>query len=284
MKRYSTLMSVLLTLALPVAATCADTAKAPDKKADSSVEATKPETKAETSVEAIKKNVSRSGHGKMMAGSSAAAEGPSLNPSGKVVETMDSGGYTYANLEKDGKTTWVAFPNLETRVGDNLAFQNCVAMVNFPSRTLNRTFPSILFCGQPTVTSNGSSVMSATKSPGSAGTATAGSKKVSVHKASGPNAYTVAEIFAKRSPLDGKQVVVRGQVTKVSSEIMGMNWLHIQDGTGSPKKKSHDLVVTTKDKAAVGDVVTVSGKVAKDKDFGSGYSYSVMIENATIKK
>jgi len=268
MKRYSTIMSVLLTLALPVAGSCADAPKAPDK-ADAA------------SVESIKDSMSKTGHS-MMGGSAPAAGAADLSPSGKVVETMDGGGYTYANLERDGKKTWVAFSTLETRVGDKLAFKDCMEMPNFQSKALNRTFDSILFCGQPVLKpTTAAKQVSGKKSPGSGSAAAAG--KIQVEKATGANAYTVAEVFAKRGALDGKQVVVRGQVVKVSTGIMNKNWLHLQDGSGSEKSKNHDLVVTTKDLAEVGDVVTVSGTLAKDKDFGGGYKYSAIIEKGSVK-
>jgi len=266
MKRYSTIMSVLLTLALPVAGSCADTPKAPDK--------------AEASVETIKDSMSKSGHSALTA--SAPATGAALSPSGKVVETMDGGGYTYANLEKDGKKTWVAYSTLATRVGDKLAFKDCMEMPNFQSKALNRTFDSILFCGQPILRPNAAPKKVAGKSPGSGSAAVAG--KINVDKASGANAYTVAEVFAKRGNLNGKQVVVKGQVVKVSTGIMDRNWIHLQDGSGSEKQKNHDLVVTTKESAEVGDVVTVSGTLAKDKDFGGGYRYTAIIEKGSLKK
>ena len=63
---------------------------------------------------------------------------------------------------------------------------------------------------------------------------------------------------------------------------MGKNWLHIQDGTGDPMKNSHDLVVTTTDQLSGPKIITVEGTVAADKDFGAGYKYQVLIENATI--
>ena len=272
MKRYSTIMSVLLTLALPVAGSCADAPKAPEK--------------ADSSVGAVKDAMSKS-KPPMMGGSSAETGAADPNPSGKVIETMNSGGYTYANLEKDGKKTWVAFSTLETRLGDTLSFRGCTEMPNFQSKTLNRNFDSILFCGQPQIKSAAAvkqaAELAGKKSPGSAGaTATAG--KIQVEKASGANAYTVAEIFAKRGALDGKQVAVRGQVVKVSSNIMYRNWIHLQDGSGLEKKKNHDLVVTSKDLPEVGDVVTVSGTLAKDKDFGGGYNYSAIIEMGSMKK
>ena len=67
--------------------------------------------------------------------------------SGKVVETMDSGGYTYVCLEKKGKKTWVAVPQMKVKKGQNMSFQPGTEMVNFKSKTLNRTFDRIIFSG-----------------------------------------------------------------------------------------------------------------------------------------
>ncbi|BCS52944.1 OB-fold nucleic acid binding domain-containing protein [Geobacter sp. SVR] len=107
---------------------------------------------------------------------------------------------------------------------------------------------------------------------------------ISVPKASGPDASTVAGAFANSAKLDKKKVSIRGKVVKVSTGIMGKNWIHIQDGTGSQAKANNNIVCTSKELAAVGDVITVTGTLAKDKDFGAGYKYSAIIENATVKK
>jgi len=272
MKRYSTIMSVLLTLALPVAGNCAD--------------APKPTEKADSSVEKIKHDMSKSRMSQMMGGSAAAADGAQLNPSGKVVETMEGGGYTYANLEKGGKKTWVAFPTTETRVGETLSFSGCMQMQAFQSKALNRKFDEILFCSAPEIKPKTAKAnpMAGKKSPGSTGASSAASQKIKVEKASGANAYTVAEIFSKRAALSGKQVVVKGQVVKVASGIMNRNWIHLQDGSGTDKQKNHDLVVTSTQEPEVGSVITVSGTVAKDKDFGGGYKYDVIIEKGSVKK
>jgi len=268
MKRYSTIMSVLLTLALPVAGNCADAAKTADK--------------SDASIEAIKADVSKSKHSM---GTASASDGASVNPTGKVVETMDGGGYTYANLELNGKKTWVAFATHETHVGETLSFKGCLEMADFQSTALKRKFDTILFCDLPTKPKAASKTLAVTgkKSPGSGG-ASASAGRIKVAKAEGANAYTVAEIFAKRAGLDGKQVVVKGQVVKVASGIMDRTWIHLQDGSGSEKQKNHDLVVTSKDSPEIGDVVTVSGTLTKDKDFGSGYKYNVIIEKGSVKK
>jgi len=112
---------------------------------------------------------------------------------------------------------------------------------------------------------------------------TIGASIIFVDKASGANARTVAEVFGKRAELKDKVVVVRGKVVKYSPEIMGKNWLHLRDGSGSDADGNNDLLVTTSASSSLGAVVTVKGTVRLDKNFGAGYAYPVMIEEATLQ-
>lgn len=107
---------------------------------------------------------------------------------------------------------------------------------------------------------------------------------VKVPKASGPDARTVAEIVAKRVELKDRTVLVRGKVVKFTPEVLGKNWIHLRDGSGSAADNTHDVLVTTKDQARIGDVVVAKGVVHTDRDFGSGYSYKVLVEDATLQK
>ena len=201
--------------------------------------------------------------------------------SGKVVKTMSSGGYTYALIEKGDKKTWVAVPQTKIVKGQTVTFLPGAEMSNFQSKTLNRTFDKIIFssgvAGGPS--SQGDSGGFASK-----GAVVVPAEKIKVDKASGPDAYTIEEIYKNMESLDKKKVSVKGKAVKVSTGIMNMTWIHLQDGTGDPKKGSHDLVVTTGESAAVGDIVTATGTIAKDKDFGSNYKYKVIMEKAGIKK
>ena len=113
--------------------------------------------------------------------------------------------------------------------------------------------------------------------------APATSEPIKVEKAKGADAYTVSEAYEKAGNLDKKAVVVRGKVVKVSKGIMGKNWVHLRDGSGDPGKGTNNLVVTTQDVPNIGDVVTAKGTLYKDKDFGSGYKYQVIVEEATVK-
>jgi hypothetical protein len=109
--------------------------------------------------------------------------------------------------------------------------------------------------------------------------AVASAEPIRVAKAEGGK--TIEEVYAQMADLAGKEVLVRGQVVKAKGNIMNRTWIHIQDGTGS--EGTNDLTVTTEAEApAVGGVILVRGVVAVAKDFGYGYTYAVIVENATL--
>jgi hypothetical protein len=91
---------------------------------------------------------------------------------------------------------------------------------------------------------------------------------------------TVAALYKEKTELAGQTVSISGKVVKVNNEIMGRNWLHVQDGTG--EGETGDLVVTSEQTAKVGDEVMITGLVTVNKDFGSGYAFTLMIEQAKI--
>ncbi|MEO8441982.1 MAG: hypothetical protein ABI547_05805 [Betaproteobacteria bacterium] len=156
-------------------------------------------------------------------------------------------------------------------------------MKNFESKTLKRSFPSIIL----------GDLAGAGKSPhggsmagphAAAAAAAPEVPDVKLPKASGANARTVAEVNTKSAELKDKPAVVRGKVVKYNASIMGKNWIHLRDGSGAAADGSNDLLVTTAEPAKVGDIVNAEGVVRTDKNFGSGYAYKVMIEDAKLKK
>ena len=217
---------------------------------------------------------------------SAADARPAEPLSGKVLKVMTGNGYTYVYLQKkDRKKVWVAFPKAQVKVGSSVDLVPGEEMRNFESKALNRKFDRIIFslgriAPQGVRTGN---LNAAVPSPGNRNSTTA-KEAISIARAEGPNAHTVAELYARRKALDGKTIVVRGKVVKVVPRIMKMNWLHLQDGSGSAGRKDHEIVVKTKALPAAGETITVSGTLLKDKDYGSGYRYDVIIDNAEIIK
>ncbi len=226
---------------------------------------------------------------------------------GTVKETMNASGYTYMLVNSNGNEAWVAIPETKVGLGDKVNYFEGMEMKEFTSKTLNRTFDSILFspglasemkaAAASTESNDNDSFASAVKaerskqapaaindtqaSAGSAG-AIVPLAEISVEKAAAANGYTVAELFSQAKELTGNKVQIKGKVVKVSPEIMGRNWVHLQDGSGDPMKNTHDLVVTTNETVDVDTTVTFEGIIIANKDFGAGYKYEAIVEEAVI--
>lgn len=199
---------------------------------------------------------------------------------GQVLEVLDVESYSYLRLKtKDGEI-WAAVMKAPIKKGADVTIENAMMMENFQSKALKKTFQKIIF---GTLGSNGPSVGAG--APAAHGpTSTADAGNVKVPKATGPNARTVAEILSKGPALKDKPVLVRGKVVKYSEGVLGKNWIHLQDGTGSAADKTNDVVITTNNQAKVGDIVVVKGLVHTDKDFGAGYFFKVLVEEATLQR
>lgn len=212
-----------------------------------------------------------------------AAPAASAPVKGRVVEVRDTDQYTYLRLSTRQGETWAAVPKSGVRKGAEVVIENPMVMKDFESKALKKTFGTIVFgslAGTGGVVTSPADMASA--HAGVAKTAPVGDVKVA--KAEGPDARTVAEVVTGKDRLKDKPVLVRGKVVKYTPQVMGRNWIHLQDGSGSAADHTHDVLVTTTDKAAIGDVVVARGVVHLDKDLGSGYSYKVLIEDATLQK
>jgi hypothetical protein len=207
----------------------------------------------------------------------AAPPAPATSLKGEVLETRDVDSYTYLRLKTGDGEIWAAVPTTAVKKGAVVTIGNTMTMENFESKTLKKKFDKIVF-GQIADPS------AKPASPHGAAPMAAAAPVVKVAKASGPDARTVAEVVNGKAGLKDKPVQVRGQVVKVNLGILGKNWLHLQDGSGSAADGSNDILVTTKDVAALGDVVTVKGTVHTDVNLGSGYRYAVVIDDAAVRK
>lgn len=204
--------------------------------------------------------------------------------SGKVVETMNAGGYTYVQVDTGSEKFWAAGPQTAVKVGDAVAVPAGMAMNNFESKSLNRKFDVVYFVPALMVGGAGAELPAAKAAAPQAEMPTSpGAPKVVApaemnFKGLAKADQSVADVYAQKAALSGKAVKVRGKVVKFSANIMGKNWLHIQDGSGQ------DLTVTSAASANVGDTVVISGKLAVGKDFGAGYKYEVLVEDAQVTK
>ncbi|MEK6777455.1 MAG: hypothetical protein AABY87_11370 [bacterium] len=205
---------------------------------------------------------------------------------GTVVDVINSGGYTYVQVDTGSGKIWAAANQFEVKAGDQVMVPQGLPMENFHSKTLNRTFDTIYFVSAITVAG---ADKTAVQTPEGHPDVSQGHTAPSSHAPSvvdfpglkkAEGGKTVAEIYAEKNSLSGKNVTVRGKVVKFTPAIMGKNWLHLQDGTGD--QGTLDMTITTDGTAKIGDTVLVSGVLAVNKDFGAGYQYDVIIEDAKL--
>ncbi|QOP45560.1 GW dipeptide domain-containing protein [Sulfurimonas paralvinellae] len=184
----------------------------------------------------------------------------------KVLKTMNSGGYTYIKVSDKGQSYWIVMTQRSLKPGDTIKYSEQGWMQNFHSKTLNRTFDKILFAADVTT-------QKSQKTP---------AKPNIMHSQyEEKGTQSIAKLFKERTQYAGTKVTVKGKVTKVSQQIMGRNWVHIQDG--SRYQGMDDLVFTTKTTPPkVGSIVYTKGVAVKDKDFGYGYFYPLIIEQANF--
>jgi hypothetical protein len=211
---------------------------------------------------------------------------------GKVLERLDAPPYSYLKISVGKEEMWAAVPKTDVEKGKEVTVVNAMPMNGFESKTLNRKFDVVFFgtLEGANPAADAKPAPSMDTSPGNMAAQHANVAKgpsdvgdVKVDKASGADARTVAEVYAQKSQLKDKPITIRGKVVKYNAGIMGKNWLHIRDGSGTADK-DNDLTITSQDVAKVGDVVVVKGAVRIDKDFGAGYAYPVIIEDAKISK
>jgi hypothetical protein len=209
---------------------------------------------------------------------------------GPVLEKLDAPPYSYLKVKTSQGETWAAVPQTPTAVGASVRVYNPMLMTDFESKSLKRTFKEVYF---GTLTPDGSDAQASGGAAGGAmGGAPAGMgtppvetvKVGKVEKATGPDAMTIAEAWAKKDALAGKTVTIRGVVVKYNPEVMKKNWLHLQDGSGDAAKGTNDITVTTLENTAKGQTVTIRGTVKTSKDFGAGYKYAIIVEDAKFVK
>lgn len=199
--------------------------------------------------------------------------------SGVIQEVIQTSNYTYCYLKDEKNENWIAVSKMNITVGETLYFNRGLEMIDFHSKELDRTFPSVFFVQKASTDPN--AIASSPQPMGQQPVKPSIEKKeYNVDKAL--DGITIAELFANKEKYSGKKVRVRGKITKFNTSIMSRNWAHIQDGTDFDG--NFDLTITTSDEVNIDAVVTFEGIIALDKDFTAGYFYPVIMEEAVIVK
>ncbi len=191
----------------------------------------------------------------------------------KAVEQVSS--YTYLMVKGKGPAYWVVITSSDIAVGESITYQGGNVMENFYSKDLDRTFEKVLFL-------DGLEGSQASATDAMLGTSQGSDVKTdrletSIEAEAGT--VSIAELYADPAAYEGKTIQVKGEVAKFNSNIMERNWVHLQDGTDFEGK--YDLTITSQERFEVGQVVTLEGILALNRDFGYGYNYAVLLEKAT---
>ncbi|PJB14136.1 MAG: hypothetical protein CO118_10210 [Flavobacteriales bacterium CG_4_9_14_3_um_filter_32_8] len=200
-----------------------------------------------------------------------------------VEEVIQTSQYTYLQV-KDGDTkNWLAVIKMQAAVGETYYHKEGLTMTNFKSKELNRTFDKVLFLDRistsPGFSENNTDAQ--LEEPISTGSKILLEKK-EIKIAHQKGDITIESLFENKTKYTGKTIQLTGEVVKFSTGIMDKNWIHFQDGTNFAE--NFDLTVTTTHEVNLGDIITIKGRISLDKDFGYGYFYDVIMEDAEIIK
>jgi hypothetical protein len=175
------------------------------------------------------------------------------------------------------KEQWIAVNEMEANIGTTYYYQGGLKMTNFKSRELDRVFESVIFLDEIS--------LEPPSPPEEVSLSMAHSETIPVEKLdisveTAKDGISIADLVSKKASYEGKTVRIRGQVTKYNAAIMDKNWIHLQDGT--EHEGTFDLTITSDSEVETGKTLTFEGKIALDKDFGFGYFYEIIMEDARI--
>ena len=194
-------------------------------------------------------------------------------------EVIQVNNYTYVKVKDNEQEYWLAINKTDVKKGETYYWSQGMPMKNFPSKELGRTF-DLLYFVQDFSSQPGTAADDMPSSSWAGKPASPVEEQVSVEPAKG--GVTIKDLYDQPEKYKGKTVMVRGKVVKYNAAIMNRNWIHIQDGT---KSGDHfDLAITSSDQVRKGDVVLFKGVIDLNKDFGAGYFYDVIMEDATLLK
>ena len=202
-----------------------------------------------------------------------------------VEEILPTSKYTYLNVSEDGQMTWIAIPKMDVKKGGTYYYRGGLKKTNFKSVEYDRVFETLYLVsgisedpGMGGGSVSGSGGMTGGSPHGDGGEDVQLEQKTKIEPVSG--GITIAELLQNRAKYEGKTVRIKGRCVKLNNMIMSRNWIHLQDG--SMKDKAIDLTVTTTDNIALGSIVALEGVIALNKDFGAGYKYDIIMEEAKL--
>jgi hypothetical protein len=196
-----------------------------------------------------------------------------------VDEILNTEKYSYLNVSEGEEKFWIAIPKKEIEKGGTYYYRGGLKKTNFKSVEYDRVFETVYLVSDVSKDPNMNGFTGGSGNPHqNIGKSIPVDENAKIEPPAG--GITIATLFANRKKYDGQTVIVKGRCVKLNTMIMNRNWIHLQDG--SMKDKSVDLTVTTTEDVPLGSVVAFTGKITLNKDFGAGYKYEIIMEDAQI--
>jgi len=194
-----------------------------------------------------------------------------------VDEILNTSKYTYLNVTEDGKKFWIAIPKKDVEKGGTYYYRGGLKKTNFKSAEYDKVFETLYLVSDVSKDPGMNDLSSGNPHSNTESTATTDNNtKIDPP----PGGITISELYANRKKYEGQTVKVKGRCIKLNNMIMNRNWIHLQDGSSSDKNL--DLTVTTTDVVSLDEIVAFEGKITLNKDFGAGYKYEIIMEEAHL--
>ena len=192
-----------------------------------------------------------------------------------VNEVLPTQKYVYMHVTEGEDSYWVATGKQEVEVGEKYFFKGGLLKTNFESKEYNRIFDQVYLVSKVVPLNHGSKTDTQSEKSQKEETKPNKFKLTFDH---GNDFVKIADLVKSPDKYAGKTIKMTGQCTKLNANIMGLNWIHLKDGT----MDDYDMVLTSKTAVPEGHIIKVEGTVAVDKDFGAGYKYDILLEDAIM--
>ena len=197
-----------------------------------------------------------------------------------VVEAVPTSKYLYLKVDEEGREYWMATSLSPVDPGGVYYYNEALIRADFESREMNRVFDTIYLVTRivPEAQVEKLRPVKSVASPPAAAADGDGSESPGGGMNQEATPVTIASLLDNPASFEGQWVEVTGTCTKINEGILNRNWIHIRDGGAEGK----DLVVTSDASVKPGDPVKMKAMVRLDRDFGSGYSYAVLLEDGIL--
>ena len=188
-----------------------------------------------------------------------------------IEEILQGKRYSYIKVQDDKNGAyWISTLKAEYEVGEEYFFTESIHKTNFFSTEFNRNFEDFYLVSdlQPASSHNhehgdhvDNQIVDMT---------------VNASEVERASSTKIKELISNSKKYAGKEVEITGKVVKVNANIMDRHWVHIKDASAD----DYDFVLTTKAVVPVGHIVTFKGRFKTNVDFGSGYRFDYILEDA----